>query len=168
MRLETPIRHILTNPLIWECKMNTTFDFWQNHVTGDRWSQDLGLESPTYLAEISTGRSRKFWIYLPSQLWDCKWYAQTLLVGETRCHELSLAARASPNNEPMSTSEIVLVPRRSGFTTWYRVPDVRTLAPPDAKNIIFKKTRISCRLFWLFGLWGYFTFPGTYRPVSQL
>ena len=105
------------------------------------------MESPTYLAEISTGRRRKFWKYLPSQLWDREWYAQTLLVGETRCHELSLAAKASPNNEPMSTSEIVLVPRRSGFTRWYRVPDVRTLAPPDAKNIIFKKQEFHADYF---------------------
>ena len=48
------------------------------------------------------------------------------------------------------------------------MPDVRALAPPDAKNIIFKKTRIFCRIFSYFGVWGDFTFPGTYRLRSRL
>ena len=148
--------------------MNTTFDFWQNHVTGDRWSQDLSLESPTYLAEISTGRIRKSWKYLRSQLLNAEWCAQTLLVGDTLCQVLSVTARARSQNDLGWVPRVVLVPRKSSFTRWYHVPDVRTLAPPDAKNIILKKTRIFCRLFWLFGFWGYFAFPGTYRVRSEL
>ena len=48
------------------------------------------------------------------------------------------------------------------------VPDVRTLAPPDAKNVTFKKTRMFCRIFSYFSVWGDFTFPGTYRLRSWL
>ena len=90
------------------------------------------MESPTYLAEISTGRSRKFWKYLPSQLWDREWYAQTLLVRETKCHELSLTARASPRNAIGEVPRVVAQPRKSHFVEGYNVPDVCLLAPPDA------------------------------------
>ena len=90
------------------------------------------MEAPTYLAEISTGRGRKFWKYLQPQLWDGEWYAQTLLVGETTCHEVSIPARASPQHDFGWIPRVVAQPRKSRFAEGYNVPDVRFLAPPDA------------------------------------
>ena len=130
MQPETSIRDILTNHLIREYKMHTSSDFWQNYVTGDRWSQHLSLELHTTTAEISTGRGRKFWIYLQPQLWDGEWYAQTLLVGETRCHELFLTVRASPTNEMGWVLRVVAQSRKSHFVESSSVPDVHLLVPP--------------------------------------
>ena len=59
-------------------------------------------------------------------------YAQTLLVGKTRCYELSFTARASPTNVLGWVPRIVAPSRKSHFAEGYNVPDVRLLAPPDA------------------------------------
>ena len=132
MQSETSVSNILTNSAVWECKNVTSSIFWQNHVTGDRWSQHPSLKLHTWPVEISTGRGRKFWKYLQPQLWDGEWYAQTLLVGESRCHELSFPMRASPRNDLGWVPRVVAQPRKSRFTGGYNVPDVRLLAPPDA------------------------------------
>ena len=132
MQPETSKRNILTNHLNWKCKINTSLNFWQKYVSGDRWSQNLSFELHATTAEISTGRGRKFWKYLPSQLWDCEWCAQTLWVGESRCYEVSFPRRASPNNVLGRVSRVVAWPRKSHFAGGYNVPDVCLLAPPDA------------------------------------
>ena len=132
MPSEASIRNTLTNPVIWECKIDTPFDFWQNYVPGDRWSQHLGLKLYTSPVEISTGRGRKFWIYFPPQLQDRVWYAQTLLVGESTCYELYFTVRASLRNALEWSLRVVASPRKSHFFGGYNVPDVCLLAPPDA------------------------------------
>ena len=89
MQLDTPMRNILSNTVSWEYKMSIFIDIQQNYFAGDRWSQALGFKLCGFSVEISTGRSPAICIYLPSQRWDCVWCAQTQLVGETRCYELS-------------------------------------------------------------------------------